>query len=207
MNTKKIRRIRSRLGLKAIYPKPKTSVSRKEHKKYPYLLKTIDIDSPNSAWCADLTYVKIKNRGWIYLMAIIDCHSRYIVAHDISVCQDVDLCTRTVEAALLNSRPNVFNTDQGSQFTSEEFTSLLKSNNITISMDGKGRWADNILIERFFRSIKHESLYLYDFQTINEAKEIIHKYIDFYNNERLHQSLDYSTPAEVYFSKQFNNAA
>ncbi len=183
------------------------SIARKEHKKYPYLLKNIDIDSPDKAWCADLTYVKIKNKGWIYLMAIIDCHSRYIISYDISVCQDVHLCTRTLEAALLNSKPYVFNTDQGSQFTSEEFTSLLKSNDINISMDGKGRWADNILIERFFRSIKHEGLYLYDYQTIDEAKEIIHKYIDFYNNERLHQSLNYATPAEVYFSKSFAKVA
>ena len=207
VNTKKVRRIRREKHLKAIYPGPNLSKARKDHYKYPYLLNKAHVDAPNTAWCADISYVKVKNVGWVYLMAIIDCYSRYIVSYKVSICQDIHLCTTALEQALARSKPYLFNTDQGSQFTSKEFTSLLEQAHIKISMNGKGRCLDNIFIERFFRSIKYECLYLYEFSTVKEAKELIDGYIHFYNNDRLHQSLGYHTPAEVYFAKDRHLAA
>ena len=201
---RKVRRLRKQLGIKALYPKPKLSIARRDHHKYPYLLKDVDIDHPNAVWASDITFVHVKGKGWIYLVAVIDWYSRYIISHQVSTTMDSDFCVQALQDALdTNHKPGIFNTDQGSQFTSNQFVGVLSDNNIRISMDSKGRCLDNIIIERFWRSLKYEEVFLNEYETVDEAKQAINRYIKFYNTERMHQSLNYATPQEVYF--QFYN--
>ena len=201
INRKKVQRLMQLEGIKAIYPKKKLSVKNKEHKIYPYLLRNVDINSPNQVWQTDITYIKIRN-GFLYLAGIIDAYSRKIMGWHMSPFLDTQLCTKTLFNAFINGKPNILNSDQGCQFTSNLWISTLKKNNIEISMDGKGRWADNICIERFWRSLKYESVFLHSFDNVEQAQNVINNYIDFYNNIRPHQALDYKTPNEVYIKSK-----
>ncbi len=202
VNHKKVKRLRKELGIIAIYPKPNLSKASKEHKKYPYLLKDVEIARVNQVWSVDITYVRIKDKGWIYVVAIIDWFSRYIVAYEVSTSQDLDFCLLALEAALMDATPEIFNSDQGSQFTSNEHLSRLEKRKIKISMTSTGRCLDNVIVERFWRSLKYESVYLTEYSCVKQAKKEIAAYIEFYNHERIHQSLNYYTPYEIYFRKR-----
>jgi len=200
VNNKKVIRLMREEGIQAVYPKPKTSISNKQHKKFPYLLRDVKITKTNQVWSSDITYIRIKG-GWIYLTAIIDWYSRYVISWEISTTLEDDFCIRALEKALrkTKSKPEIFNSDQGVQYTSNDFISLLQSNEIQISMDGKGRCLDNIFVERLWRSVKYENVYLKNYETVFEAYQDLKEYFDFYNNERSHQSLNYKTPAEMFF--------
>ncbi len=189
-----------KMGLEAIYPKKKLSKAHPGHKKYPYLLKDVVIERPDQVWGVDITYVRLKH-GFIYLVAIMDWHSRYVLAWDISTTMDTAFCTRTLEKALKNAKPEIFNSDQGSQFTSIDFTGILAREGIAISMDGRGRAYDNIFVERLWRSVKYEEVYLHQYQSVAEAREGLTRYFTFYNTERIHESLGYKTPYEIYFKE------
>lgn len=200
VNNKKVIRLMKEEGIQAVYPKPKTSISNKQHKKFPYLLRDVEITHKNQVWSSDITYIRIKG-GWIYLTAIIDWYSRYVISWEISITLEDDFCIRALEKALRKSKtkPDIFNSDQGVQYTSNNFISVLQSNEIQISMDGKGRCLDNIFVERLWRSVKYENVYLKDYETVFEAYQDLKEYFDFYNNERSHQSLNYKTPADLFF--------
>jgi len=198
---KRIRRMMREMGIQAIYPKPNFSKPCKDHLIYPYLLKGLEILEPDHAWCADITYIRMR-RGFVYLVAIMDWYSRYVLSWEISISLDVEFCTEALERAFREGLPSIFNSDQGSQFTSEAFTGRLLERGIKISMDGRGRAYDNIFIERLWRSVKYEEVYLNDYETVAEARAGVGRYLDLYNQERLHQALGYNTPAEVYFSKK-----
>lgn len=198
---KKVIRLRQELKIKTIYPKKKTTIIRKEDKKYPYLLLGLEINKPNTVWSIDITYIKVEG-SYCYLAAIIDWYSRKILSYRISNTMEVDFCIDVLEEALKKyGKPDVFNSDQGSQFTSEKFTGKLKENKIKISMDGKGRWADNVIIERFFRTLKYENIFLKRYENMIELKKGVKEFIDFYNDDRLHSSLNYETPDSVYFEE------
>lgn len=187
------------MGLEAFYPHRNTSTPNKQHKIYPYLLKNLLICRPNQVWAADITYIRLA-KGFCYLIAVIDWYSRRILSYRISTTLDVSFCLEALQEALAKyPAPEMFNTDQGSQFTSADFTEILLLHGIKISMDGQGRAKDNIIIERFFRSLKHEDIYLREYPSIVDLKIGIAQYILKYNNVRLHESLDYRTPAEIYF--------
>lgn len=187
INRKRVRRLMELMGLEAIYPKPNISKGLKEHKKYPYLLRGIEITHPNQVWSTDITYIRLK-QGFIYLTAIIDWHSRYVLSWEISTTLDKDFCIKALEHALESGKPAIFNTDQGTQFTSLEFTGRLEDAGIKISMDGRGRALDNIFVERLWRSVKYEEVYIKDYRDVREAKAELGNYFKFYNAERLHQS-------------------
>lgn len=196
---KQVRRIMKRAGLRAIYPGKRTSIPAKQHRKYPYLLKGKNIWLPNQVWATDITYIHLKG-GYVYLVAIIDLYSRKVLSYRFSNTMDASFCVEALEEAVMKwGEPAIFNTDQGSQFTSDAFVSVLESHGIRISMDGKNRAIDNIFVERFWRSLKYEDIYLKDYQTMIELKEGIKRYFEFFNGERYHASLDYRTPNEVYF--------
>ena len=194
----RIRTVYKLLGLEVIYPKPNLSCSNKAHKIYPYLLRGLAIIRTNQVWSTDITYIRLK-RGFIYLVAIIDWFSRYVLDWQISTSLEADFCIETLERSLLKNKCEIFNTDQGVQFTSKDFTKLVLNNGIKFSMDGRGRALDNIFVERLWRSVKYECVYLNAFESVLEANEKIKDYFNFYNNIRVHQSLNYNTPAEVYF--------
>ena len=199
------------MGIEALYPKPKTTISNKEHYKYPYILKEfhndryqVVIDTPNKVWSTDITYIKLE-KGFVYLAAIIDWHTKKILSWKVSNTMDVSLTTSVLNEALsLYPKPEIFNTDQGSQYTAQAHVAILKSHDIKISMDGKGRATDNICIERFWRSIKYEEIYLNDYKSMNELRYSIDNYMKKYNSRRLHSSLGNKTPNEIYF-KAINN--
>ncbi len=198
---KQIRRIMRRAGLRALYPGKRTSIPAKHHKKYPYLLRGKVIRFPNQVWATDITYIKLKG-GFVYLVAIIDLFSRRILSWRLSNTMDTEFCVAALTEALEQfGIPAIFNSDQGSQFTSEAFVSVLESYGIEISMDGVNRALDNIYIERFWRTLKYEDIFLNDYQSMEELKAGIKRYLKFYNTERFHQSLDYLTPEQVYDSK------
>jgi putative transposase len=198
---KKVIKLRQELKIKTIYPKKKTTIIRKEDKKYPYLLLGLEINQPNTVWSIDITYIKVEG-SYCYLAAIIDWYSRKILSYRISNTMEVDFCIEALEEALKKyGKPDVFNSDQGSQFTSEKFTKKLNENKIKISMDGKGRWADNVIIERFFRTLKYENIFLKRYENMLELKKGVKEFISFYNNDRLHSSLNYETPDSVYFEE------
>src|SRR6187455_910424 len=187
-----------RMGIEALYRKPATSKPAPGHKIYPYLLRGMTIDRPNQVWAMDITYVPMA-RGFVYLAAAIDWFSRRVLAWRLSIALEADFCVEALEEALArHGRPEIFNTDQGSQFTSDDFTGTLKRHGIMISMDGKGRCMDNIFVERLWRSLKYEEVYLHAYATVAEAKAGIGAWLDFYNTERQHQSLDYRTPRQIY---------
>ncbi len=193
----KVRRLMRLMGLEAIYRRPNTSKPAPGHRVYPYLLKGVDVNRVDQVWSADITYIPMA-QGFLYLVAIMDWHSRHVLAWKLSNTMDTDFCVTALEAALGKGRPEVFNTDQGAQFTSDAFTQTLQERGIRVSMDGKGRYLDNIFVERLWRSIKYEEVYLKAYQTVAEARVGINAYLEFYNRRRPHQSLGYRTPAEVY---------
>lgn len=199
VSRKRVSRLMKVIGISAIYQKPNTSKPSPEHKIYPYLLTDIDIKHPDQVWCTDLTYIRLRS-GWVYLMAVMDWHSRRVISWGLSSAMDTEFCVRVLEDALTHGKPEIFNTDQGSQFTSQSFTGLLKDHHIKISMDGKGRFMDNIFIERLWRTVKYECIFLNDFETLSETKEELVGYFEKYNKIRPHQSLDYKTPDQVWRS-------
>ena len=197
VNRKRVRRLMQVMGLEVIYRRPNTSKPAPGHRVYPYLLKGVKIDRVNQAWSADITYIPMA-KGFLYLIAIMDWHSRYALAWRLSNTMDVDFCVQALEEALSKGNPEIFNTDQGSQFTSESFTGVLRDQGIQISMDGKGRYLDNIFVERLWRSVKYEEVYLKAYQNGTEARKGIGAYLDFYNRQRPHQALGYRTPGQVF---------
>jgi putative transposase len=188
------------MGLEAIYCKPNTSKPCSENKVYPYLLKDLAITAANQVWATDITYIRLQ-KGFVYLVAVMDWHSRFVISWRISASMEVEFCTEALEEALQTGRQPVFNSDQGSQFTSNAFTQMLiDAKDIQISMDGKGSYRDNIFVERLWRTVKYEEVYLREYTSLDEAQSHIAAYLEFYNNHRPHQALGYKTPAEVYFS-------
>ena len=197
VNRKRVRRLMQFMGIRAVYRRPRTSKPAPEHEIYPYLLRDLKIKRPNQVWAADITYIPMS-RGFLYLVAIIDWYSRYVISWRLSNTLDADFCVAVLEEALSRGTPEIFNTDQGSQFTGEAFTSLLKEHNVRISMDGKGSYNDNLFIERLWRTVKYEEVYLKAYEDGREARISLGEYFRFYNTNRPHQSLGYRTPAEVY---------
>ena len=192
-----VRRLMRLMGIEAIYPKRRTTIPDREHRVYPYLLKGLSIDRPNQVWAVDITYIRLL-KGFCYLVAIMDWFSRYVLSWELSVSLEVDFCLDALDEALLLGKPEIFNSDQGSQFTSKDFTDRLKDAGIQISMDGKGRVFDNIMIERLWRSVKYEEVYLRDYENVLVARESLRKYFIFYNELRRHQGLKGLTPLEAY---------
>lgn len=196
----RITKVKKELNLRTLYPEPKTTIRNKSHPVYPYLLKGININRPNKVWSTDITYIPLMH-GFAYLVSIIDLYSRKILAWNLSNSLDKNFCIETLEEAIERyGTPEIFNSDQGCQFTSFEFTEILKSNNIQISMDGKGRAIDNIYIERYWRTLKYEDIYINKYETMTEARIGINKFTNFYNIQRLHSSLEYKTPDEFYYN-------
>ncbi len=204
VNRKRVQRLMRLMAIEAIYPKKNLSKPSPGCKIYPYLLRHRKITRVNEVWGTDITYIRMRH-GWLYLVAIMDWVSRYVLSWEISTTLEVDFCIRALERALTITDPEIFNSDQGSQFTSIAFLKCLEERSIQISMDGRGRATDNVFTERLWRSVKYEEVYLNDYATVSEAKEGIGNYMYFYNQERPHQSLDYKTPAEVYFGYDNRN--
>jgi putative transposase len=197
----------AKMGIHALYRGRNTSAPHPEHKIYPYLLRGLTIDRPNQCWATDITYIPMR-RGFVFLVAIVDWATRKVLAHRVSISMSTDFCIEALEEAIMKyGRPEIFNTDQGSQFTSTDFTDVLKRNNIQISMDGKGRWIDNVFVERLWRSVKYEQVYLHAYENVSEAKQKLADYFDFYNSERPHSSLGKRTPDMTYFNQQFMEQA
>jgi putative transposase len=194
---KRVRRLLRLMGLEAVYPRPRLSQPGVGHKIYPYLLRGLEIVRPNQVWGTDITYIRLT-QGFIYLVAIMDWFSRYVLSWAVSVTMDAAFCLEALEQALRKGRPEIFNSDQGSQFTSSDFSGRLEAGAVRISMDGRGRFLDNIFVERLWRSLKYEEVYLKDYRSVLEAKENIDRYFSFYNTERFHESLGYKTPAVVF---------
>jgi len=197
INQKRVIRLMKEMNIQALYPRPRTTVRAAKDPIYPYLLKDLEINRPNQVWATDLTYIKMPV-GFAYLVALIDVCSRYVVSWRLSNTMDTHFCLEMLEEALRYACPEIINSDQGSQFTSYEWTKRVKEVGVKISMDGKGRWVDNIIIERFWRTVKHEHVLLHSFEDLREARRSIGNFINLYNHKRLHQSLGYKTPAEVY---------
>jgi len=197
VNPKRVRRLLREMGLWAIYPQPRLSMAGAGHRIYPYLLRGVEVTRPNQVWATDITYVRMR-RGFVYLVAILDWYSRYVLAWKVSLTLELEFCREALEEALQEECPEVFNSDQGVQFTSQAFTGRLKEAGIRISMDGRGRCMDNVFVERLWRSVKYEEVYLKDYETVPEAVQGLGAYFTFYNRERLHQSLGYRTPERVY---------
>jgi putative transposase len=198
VNAKRIRRLMRLMGLEAIYRKPRLSVPGPGHRIYPYRLSGLKINRPNQVWSSDITYIRL-HQGFVYLVAVMDWFSRYVLAWEVSISMETSFCLAALDWALQSGQPDIFNTDQGSQFTSEEFTGRLEAQGIDISMDGRGRATDNIFIERLWRTVKYEEVYLKDYLDVLETVANLRKYFVFYNHERLHQALGYQTPAAIYF--------
>lgn len=197
----KVQKMMRLMGLEAIYPKKRTSFPGPEHKIYPYLLRSLTIDRPNQVWSTDITYVRLDH-GWAYLIAIMDWFSRYVIDWQLSPSLEIDFCLEALERALNENTPEIFNSDQDVRFTSPQFTDILENKEVKISMDGRGRYLDNIFNERLWRTVKYENIYLKHYQNITEAKKGLAHYFNFYNNRRLHNSLDDRTPAQAYFESQ-----
>jgi putative transposase len=200
VNHKRIRRLMRKMGLMALYPKPRTSCPAAVYTKYPCLLKTIAIDAPDVVWCSDITYIRLKG-GFMYLVAIMDYFSRYVLSWSVSNSLESLFCIDALDEALSVSRPQIFHSDQGKQYTCTKFIDTLKSNDIRISMSGKGRAFDNILAERLWRTVKYEEVYMREYRDGHDLIKYLRRYFDYYNNNRPHSSLGYETPAEVYFKK------
>jgi putative transposase len=198
VNRKRVQRLMRIMGLEAMYPKPRTTRRCPEHRVYPYLLRNVLVSRVDQVWSTDITYVPMR-RGFLYLTAVMDWHSRYVLSWQLSNTLDGEFCLECLQSALLGGRPEIFNTDQGSQFTSLAFTRLLEQAGVAISMDGRGRALDNVFVERLWRSVKYEEIYPKDYATGWEAQENLAAYFEFYRHVRPHQSLAYRTPAEVYF--------
>ena len=197
VNPKRVRRLMRLMGLEAVGPRPSTSVAAPEHTVYPYLLRGLAITHPNQVWSTDITYIPLA-RGFMYLVAVIDWYSRYVLSWQLSNTLDGRFCLAALEAALAHGTPEIFNTDQGAQFTAHKFTSRLVDAGIRVSMDGRGRALDNVFIERLWRSVKYEDVYIHDYATVPDLDQGLERYFTFYNYERPHQSLDYEVPATVH---------
>jgi putative transposase len=200
VDRKRVRRLMRLMGLETIYPKPRFSRPGEPSVRYPYLLRGVSIDRIDQVWSSDITYIRLA-RGFVYLVAIIDWFSRFVLAWELSNTLDTSFCLEALDRALQAARPEIFNTDQGVQFTSQDFTERLRSAQIRISWDGRGRALDNVFVERLWRSVKYEEVYLKDYQTVSEARSSLKQYFHFYNHERYHQSLNYQTPVTVYRSE------
>lgn len=198
VNPKRVRRLLRVMGLEAIYPKPNLSQPHPAHRIYPYLLRGVAIERVNHVWSSDITYVRLR-QGFVYLVAVIDWYSRYVIAWELSTTLDTEFCLVALERALRVATPTVFNTDQGAQFTSLDFTGRLLVAGSQVSMDGRGRALDNVFVERLWRSVKYEDLYLYDYETPGQVRQGLDRYFKFYNEQRLHQALGYRTPASIFF--------
>ena len=198
INRKRVQRLMQLLGIAAIFPQKRTSVPGVGHRVYPYLLRGLTVDRPNQVWCSDITYIPLRH-GFVYLVAVMDWYSRYVLSWRLSNTMDTEFCVAALdEAVRQHPRPDIFNTDQGAQFTSHDFTSRLLQEQIAISMDGRGRALDNVFIERLWRSLKYEDIYLKDYETVADLYSGLERYFDFYDHRRIHQALDYQTPHEVY---------
>lgn len=198
VNRKRVQRLMRKMGLQSIAPKPNTSAPRKCHKVYPYLLGGLNVNRSNQVWCSDITYLRMPG-GFVYLVAVMDWYSRKVLSWEVSVTMDDSFCVRALESAIRRyGKPEIFNTDQGAQFTGHSFTGVLKENGIAISMDGKGRAMDNIFIERLWRSVKYEEVYLREYRSVLELIRCLKSYFDFYNSDRPHASFPEQTPEEVY---------
>lgn len=198
-NRKRIQRLMRIMGIQGVAPGPNTSQSHPEHKVYPYLLRGVTINHVNHVWSTDITYIPMA-KGFMYLVAVIDWYSRYVLSWTLSNTRETTFCIDALDQALSKSTPSIFNTDQGVQFTNQAFTQILLDKEIIISMDGRGRALDNIFVERLWRTVKYENIYMNEYQTVPDLRQGLTCYFDFYNNERIHQSLDYLTPAEVFHS-------
>ncbi len=198
IGVKHTRTLMRKMGLEAICPRKKTSIPDHAHKVYPYLLRNVEILKPDQVWSTDITYIRLIH-GFVYLVAVIDWYSRYVISWKLSITMEKEFCIEALEEALSKGLPEIFNSDQGSQFTSPEFTEKLQEKEVRISMDGKGRCLDNIFVERLWRSVKYEEIYLRNYATPLEAHKGLKDYFHFYNNVRPHQSLNYQTPAQIYF--------
>jgi len=198
VNRKRVSRLMRLLGLLAIYPSPQLSAGGPGHRVYPYQMSGVMVDLPDQAWCADITYIRLAH-GFVYLLAIMDWHSRYVLSWGLSTTLDKSFCLDALPGALRISKPEIFNTDQGAQFTSREVTGWLEAQRIRASMDGRGRAYDNIFVERLWRSVKYEEVYLHEYQAVADVRTHLAVYFRFYNEERLHETLGYRTPHEVYF--------
>ena len=197
VNRKRISRLMQVMGIEAVYPKPRLSRPGEGHKIYPYLLRGVTVERVNQVWSTDITYIRMA-QGFVYLVAVMDWFSRFVLSWSLSLTMEIDFCLEALKSALRRGQPEIFNSDQGSQFTSEKFTGALEAKKIAVSMDGRGRCMDNIFIERLWRSLKYEEVYLKDYESVAEARAGIERYFRFYNHERLHQSLGYRTPAAVH---------
>lgn len=202
VNRKRVQRLMRLMGLASIAPQKRTSVPAPGHKVYPYLLRRMEIDRPNKVWCSDITYIRLK-RGFVFLTVVMDWYSRYVLSWEVSVIIDDSFCVSALERALRrHPKPEIFNTDQGAQYTGSAFTGVLKDHGIKISMDGKGRVTDNIMVERLWRTVKYEDVYTKDYGTVEELIAGLRKYFDYYNHFRSHQSLNDMTPAEAYWGDE-----
>lgn len=197
VNEKRVARLMRRMGLQAVVPGPHTSRRHPQHTVYPYLLRNLEVQAPDEVWCSDVTYISMS-QGFLYLVAVMDWFSRYVLAWELSNSLESEFCVSALEKALLRGKPGIFNTDQGAQFTSEAFTKRLQSAGIRISMDGKGRALDNIFVERLWRTVKYEEVYLHDYADGQAARSSLGKYFPFYNEDRRHQALGKRTPHQVY---------
>jgi putative transposase len=197
VNRKRIQRLMHLMGLEAIYPKPRTTTRSPEHKVYPYLLRNLQVVGPNHVWCADITYLPLLS-GFVYLVAIMDWYSRYVLTWQLSNTLDGHFCLDALQRSLMRANPIIFNTDQGVQFTAHSFTTCLEGAGVAVSMDGRGRALDNIFIERLWRSLKYEDIYLHQYTTVKALDTGLHRYFKFHNYQRPHQSLRNQTPAEWY---------
>jgi putative transposase len=206
VNRKRVQRLMQTMGIEALYPRRRTSQPSAEHAVYPYLLRGLTIDRANQVWCADITYLPMR-RGFLYLTGVMDWHSRFVLAWRVSNTLDAAFCVAALEEALERGRPEIFNTDQGSQFTSQAFTSVLLEARVAISMDGRGRALDNVFIERLWRTVKYEEVYLKDYATVADVMEGLTAYFGFYDYERKHQALGYRTPHEVFSASLAGGAA
>jgi putative transposase len=196
---KRVRRLLRAMGLMAVYPKPRLSLNPSAHQRFPYLLKGLTIVRPNQVWSTDITYIRLRG-GFVFLAAVLDWYSRYVLAWELSISLEADFCVAILERALADQRPEIFNTDQGVQFTSARFQAPLLAAQVRLSMDGRGRAFDNIFVERLWRSVKYEEVYLKDYRTVAEARDGLQLYFPFYNQQRIHQALDYRTPHSVHFA-------
>ena len=202
VNSKRVRRLMRLMGLEAIYPKPRLSVPHPDHQVFPYLLRGVPVTSSDQVWCSDITYIRIR-QGFLYLVAIRDWYSRYVLSWSLSPTLDVAFCMEALDRAfhIGKTTPEISNTDQGSPFTSSRWIQALTDRGVKISMDGRGRALDNVFVERLWRSLKYEAVYLSEYESVREARSRIHGYLRFYNEQRLHQSLNYKTPREIYLGK------
>jgi len=196
---KRVRRLLRAMGLMAVYAKPRLSLNPLYHRHFPYLLKGVTIVRPNQVWSTDITYIRLRG-GFVYLAAVLDWYSRYVLAWELSISLEADFCVAVLERALAAQRPEIFNTDQGVQFTSTTFQAPLLAAQVRLSMDGRGRAFDNIFVERLWRSVKYEEVYLKDYRDVAEARHGLGQYFPFYNDQRIHQALDYRTPKSVHFA-------